>query len=364
MKLDEMEVFHGCFRHVAVHFEHYILVFSGFCSLNRIHCSHHKIWMYNLYTEQWRACELSRHEIAPRDNADACAVRVGEAVYMFGGLRSYNLNNFGNDLWQLSKSPDGLFSWYKINITNRAKKPSGRIRCSGWEYDRMVWIFGGHGDRPTGFLNYHGDFTDDIPYAAYNNQLLCFNPSSVEWMDVKCFGSVPTPRSQHSTTIIRDKVWLYGGKFTSIHELYCLSMCSFEWTQIQTGNPQDLHFTSISAISDTMLILHGKNIVSDTTETWVIDLLTSMWKQYSRKKDHPRMHHTGHKSINNNVIIIGGRNWVTNGHCNYAATFDMMLEPRSLQQLAMQTIFKHKDVLPWKHLPKTLTTRLGITENE
>ena len=367
MKSDEIEEFHGRYSHVSVHFEHYILVFSG-RDLNHQSCSHHTIWMHNLYTKEWRACELSKSEIAPPPTAGACAVRVGEAVYMFGGIRlnkAPGLSAYYNDVWQLGRSQDGLFFWCKIKIIDSAKMPSPRVDHSGWEYDGMVWTFGGHGDPSVGFLNDHGDFTDHNPLVTFNNQLLCFNPSSDEWMVLKCFGSVPRPRSQHSTTILRDKVWMYGGhdltRITArFNELYHLSMRSFEWTQIQTGNPQGLFFSSLTAISDTMLLLHGENQVSTTSESWVIDLLTQTWKQYTREKDPPRLHHTGHTSINNNVIIIGG----SNRSYDCTATFYVMLEPRSLQQLTMQIIFKHKDVLPLKYLPKTLTTRLGIAEIE
>ena len=86
MKLDEIEAFKGRHSHVAVHFEHYILVFSGRDLDSDQLCSNHKIWMYNLHTEQWRPCELSGREIVPSPAVGACAVRVGQFVYTFGGL--------------------------------------------------------------------------------------------------------------------------------------------------------------------------------------------------------------------------------------------------------------------------------------
>ena len=49
---------------------------------------------------------------------------------------------------------------------------------------------------------------------------------------------------------------------------------------------------------------------------------------------------------------------------DYNTTFHVMLEPRTLQQLAVQTIFNYKDELPWKRLPKIIMARIGITENE
>ena len=233
---DEIEEFHGRHSHVAVHFGHYILVFNGRHLMTGQPCSNHKIWMYNLYTQQWRACEVPKSENAPLPAVNACAVRVGEFVYMFGGLRLYEspgLNGYLNDLWQLSRSPDGLFSWCKINITDSAKTPSPRADHSRWEYNGMVLTFGGHGNSPAGFISDYGDFTGS-QLTVSNNQLLCFKPSSAEWVNLKCFGSVPTSRTGHSIASLRDKAWLYGGhEFTThFYDLYHISMCSLTWTHI------------------------------------------------------------------------------------------------------------------------------------
>ena len=40
-----------------------------------------------------------------------------------------------------------------------------------------------------------------------------------------------------------------------------------------------------------------------------------------------------------------------------------MLEPKSLQQLAMKTIYDKQDALPWKRLPTKLIAQLGLYEN-
>ena len=64
--------------------------------------------------------------------------------------------------------------------------------------------------------------------------------------------------------------------------------------------------------------------------------------------------------MNKSVTIIGGitANEATNQ--SYTSTLHVMLEPKSLQQLAMKTIYSHQTVLPWKHLPKMLIASLGL----
>ena len=44
-------------------------------------------------------------------------------------------------------------------------------------------------------------------------------------------------------------------------------------------------------------------------------------------------------------------------------TFHIMLESKSLQQLAMKTIYDKQDALPYKHLPTKLIAQLGLCEN-
>ena len=48
----------------------------------------------------------------------------------------------------------------------------------------------------------------------------------------------------------------------------------------------------------------------------------------------------------------------------YKPIFHVLTEPKSLQQLAMQTLCKHHTALPWKCLPRKLTKLLDIQETE
>ena len=63
-------------------------------------------------------------------------------------------------------------------------------------------------------------------------------------------------------------------------------------------------------------------------------------------------------------IITGGGKDPQESQDDYTTTFHVMLAPKSLQQLAIQNVFKHKNVLPWKCLPQKLKTYLGLTESD
>ena len=356
--------------HLAVNMDHYILVFGGGLLKGQEYIPlYHKfkplnvIWMYNLYTEQWRKHTIPHTQTVPTGRCYACAVVIHSDVYMFGGSTPTGSRCITNALWKLAVGSAGLFVWNKIVMTNDETTPSPRHFHTGWEHAEKMWIFGGYGSSPDGFLHEHGDFVQ-----CRNNQLLCFNPSNEEWTNPQYYGRVPEPRKGHATTKCQDKVWLYGGfDYTgkAFHDLHELNMHSYTWTIIETQQmqPRAYAFCTMSMMSENKLVLHGgkDNDWKRLSDTWILDLETETWKQYS--SDTPRASHTGSQGINNSVIIIGG--FLGNSNMDphqsmYKNIFHVLIEPKSLQQLAMQKICKHHTVLPWKRLPRKLTMLLDI----
>ena len=140
-----------------------------------------------------------------------------------------------------------------------------------------MWVFGGVGDCPTGYLDDHGEFIDCL---GQNNQLLRFDPWTNIWTNPKCFGTIPSPRYGHSTAVIRDNVWLfggYGGDLCAPDDLFEFDTCICTWTQIRPAGigPQGRSHSSFSVVSDTQLILHGGvTILPEKTfsDTWILDL--------------------------------------------------------------------------------------------
>ena len=144
-------------------------------------------------------------------------------------------------------------------------------------------------------------------------------------------------------------------------------MASLVWTQIQTGytKPPGRYLCSLTAISDSKLLIHGGSdgTHNGVNDTWILDIPSQTWRQYTSGQDYPREWHSGLAGINDSVMIIRGI--IQLEHCKtYGTTFHIMLEPRTLQQLAMQTIYAHRRSIPWKHLPPKLIARFGFSENE
>ena len=89
-------------------------------------------------------------------------------------------------------------------------------------------------------------------------------------------------------------------------------------------------------------------------------VILGSWRKHTSGKDHGRFNHTGLSGLSSGVIIFGGFMDGKDTCGVYNDIFHVMLEPKRLQQLAMQVIHKHLDDLPWKLLPVKLISLLGL----
>ena len=333
------------------------------------------VWSYNLYTEEWRNHEIPDTSCAPEPFHGAVAAVIAKTIYTFGGRNSNN-STIRNKLWTLSRSKGGLFTWSECHC--KGKLPTPRAGHTGWEYSGKLWVFAGKGPSPDlddDYLNDHGD-SEGFKNFAFNNQLLCFHPSIELWTNPQCSGSVPTPRSDHASTIISDIVWLFGGcnhNGDYLGDMYELKMNSLTWSQIETVQPLQPHptaraFCTLTAVTYDKLVLHGGCVeyqpgmrTTVVNDTWIMDLASHSWRQFTSREDHTRKCHTGSTGLNN-VIIIGGYNEFDITYYKvWNNTLNVMLGPKSLQQVAMQAIHKHRNKLPVDCLPKKLLSLLGIS---
>ena len=330
------------------------------------------IWLYNPYIERWRKYEIPCGQIAPSTRKQSCAVVIGAEIYLFAG-RVLKLECNTNDLWKLTRTENGCFRWREVEYQQDARLPCPRHSHSGFEYAKSLWIFGGHARLSMdGYLSDHGDIM-----AYYTNQLLCYNPRTQTWTNPQCFGDVPSPRIDPGIAIMKDKAWLFGGR-SRIHgmldDFFELDILSRTWTEIQTGQtkPERCHLPCFIAISDRQLLLHGGyNHECTFHDTWIMDLSSHTWKKLPVEVKVTRYHemyyptHLGCcRVVNKNVVIFGDLTRNKDPNQRNISTFHVMLEPRSLQQLAMKLIYSLRDVIPWQRLPRKLISQLGLSECE
>ena len=306
----------GICGHAAVQQGHCIFVFGGQYwddgYLQRL--EFRNIWMYNLYTEEWQKQVITGRR--PSRRRCPSATVIGSNIYMFGGML---LNRGTNALWKLTRTPTGCFAWHEIKPKSDKKSPSPRYGHSAWEFSSKLWMFGGcdlglHLIDQSDYLNDYGDFSI---HGLENNQVLCFDPSCQEWTNPPSFGDIPGPRSGHDTSIIRDKVWLLAGctnVIESLNDLYELDMRSLTWTMIENTvlKPYYDGYCTLTAITKNQLVMHyGKSKTNEhcNINTWILDLSSMSWREYSTSDDtdyNPRCSHTF--LIDNHVRLHSSQN--------------------------------------------------------
>ena len=351
---------------IAVRQKHCVVVF---CSSVKDHYLHSQlrlvVWTYNLYTEEWRKHMTPMWKTTYKSFPTylTCGVAVGDVIYAY---EAYQNNS---NIWKLTRHEFGGFLWdrilpqkYFLNKIMKLKCPSPRKHSSCWEHGGKLWLFGGEDlEVQDGYLNDYGHYDD---YCS--NQLFKFDPAVEDWTNLQCFGDVPSPRAGHATAALDNKVWLYGGDSASeqFHDLFEFDMQSLIWTQIQTGQPKpgSRFFFTLNVTTDCKLVVHGGYPSKDyTKETLIMDLQSQTWRTYTSAKAEPRSLHTSTLGLNNDVIVFGGEYGDERcGTCCDGLITKVMLEPKNLQQLSIQMVYRHKSELPVHCLPKKLTKLMTI----
>ena len=169
------EIEHPLCRHSAVYLDNYTIIFGGI-NKNNEPISARLIWMYNLYTEEWRKHAIPDTSAAPEPFSRAVAAVISGTIYTFGGIYADACDKT-NELWTLTRAKPGCFTWSFIKPECKRKSLSPRSSHSGWEYAGNLWIFGGAGPSLEGYLNDHGT-TAGLSMFTNNNQLLYYNPNT------------------------------------------------------------------------------------------------------------------------------------------------------------------------------------------
>ena len=367
------ESLEGRIDHVAVNLGHFIIVFGGTME-DDTPLSLREIWMYNCYTEQGMKYVVPLSKQAPPATWRACAVTINSHIYMFGGRAQTSENwEYTNALWKLSRMQSGKFEWKQIKYQSKNQSPSPRSEPAGWNYEENLWIFGGEGPTPDGYLYDKGYFDD----RGENDQLLRFDISCKKWTSPECFGNTPFPRARPATTIIEERVWLIGGYSCSVVDpfdvLYELDMHSLVWTEITTGHPHPAEHKdcTLTAITNHQLVFHGcftnYSECAVFTFSWILDLQSMTWTKHPHKitdrEECCRSSYTCTLAFSGKVMVVGGMHYddandfpdcPPHTHQN----IHMMLEPKTLKQLAVKTIYNNRDTCPLDNLPRKLTSLL------
>ncbi|XP_015930466.1 kelch domain-containing protein 2 [Parasteatoda tepidariorum] len=293
--------------HVAVSFEKYMLVWGGYTEnpelLTNTYFSGAEIWIYSCVSEKWYLKPCLSYQYPPGMSGSA-AVVIDDCLYIFGGY-GYDGEGCTNKLYRLDLE---TFFWEQLKPEGSLPTPVDKM--AGWEYNRKFYIFGGFGDPASHefqFVFYH------LLYRGWTNQFFEYDPKTNRWTSPKCTGELPCARAAHAATVMKDKVYVFGGRHDAhrLNDLHCLDMTTMRWSgelSIKGPVPQGRSWHSLTALAHGYLILYGgfsQNNVA-LSDCWMFDTHAQIWQPIDLPFKKPRLWHCAVLSVYNEVLIYGG----------------------------------------------------------
>uniref|UniRef100_A0A8B9JX79 Zgc:163014 n=1 Tax=Astyanax mexicanus TaxID=7994 RepID=A0A8B9JX79_ASTMX len=184
-----------------------------------------------------------------------------KVVYVYGGLRD---GQRYSDIYALD-----TLTWKWKLIKAKGNVPSLAYH-SATVYGGELYIFGGlHPSRGPGG-------------KACSNALYIFNPEHELWYQPIVEGDRPLPRFGHSTTLLQDKLVIFGGQKTAayLNDLHVLDLGFMEYTAVKYENmpPLARGFHAALPVSDNrVLISGGCSALGALQDLHLFNLDTSSW---------------------------------------------------------------------------------------
>ena len=141
--------------------------------------------------------------------------------------------------------------------------------------------------------------------------------------------------------------------------MFELDMHSAIWSQIEsTGlRPNYQLNTSLIPVTVKHLVFYGDS------EGWgftrIFDVEAHRWNEHKPQNVAYDQDHTGMTGLHGSAVILG--EFYHSGKGTYHPVITVRLEPKSLQQLAMQMIYQNVDRTLWKMLPNKLKCKMGTS---
>ena len=315
------------------------------------------IFNYNRHSGLWRKCVIPASHPAPRARSGADFAVIGGDIYLFGGL----FKNFSrtNDLWKLTLNVKGCYQWIEIKVKEKSQSPCPRASHLVWEYDGKLWSYGGNADAHDGYLNNYGRFRaiDEFHFAI--EQTVCFDPETKQWTDVQFSGTMPEASDSLAGVRINNTLWIFY-----LEDLYNLDLSSLQWRKVTMGNPKpsSRNFCSLTKIGEDAIVLHGGMpsnfpyavVLSDNV--WYLNLSSMTWSQ--KPSDNVTVDDILPKEERlNYVLTVWG--WTEiRGNVNSLRPLCQARRVKTLQDIALTCIDKHRRSLPLNALPKALQEKI------
>ena len=135
------------------------------------------------------------------------------------------------------------------------------------------------------------------------------------------------------------------------------------WTEVEIKEQILSGPCSLTAVTDTQLVLYFTPNHGNSSTALIFDTLSLSWKHTTIENPPCTYNYTSTTGFNQSVIIMGGECLNHPGRtCNAICKFSLILERKSLQHLAICTIYQHITELSLTELPKKLVCKIMGTE--
>jgi len=122
-----------------------------------------------------------------------------------------------------------------------------------------------------------------IPDREYLNDTWELNTETMDWKELKCQGEIPAGRLGHTANLVNNKMYVFGGYDGESlrNELFVLDLETCQWTEVKDpeGNgptPRSQHSSAV--LGDKMIIFGGYDS-EEQNDVFVFDTETQEWAE-------------------------------------------------------------------------------------
>eukprot|EP00038_Savillea_parva_P012680 m.206285 g.206285 ORF g.206285 m.206285 type:complete len:508 (-) comp23286_c0_seq1:153-1676(-) len=256
------------------------------------------MWHLDVASRSWSECDTVEKNALPTRTGHAAVTDCANGkVYVFGGAK---YKRFFTDLHEL----DVATGEWGLVAPLSGKAPTCSYHSIAL-FRGEILVFGGVHPRP--------DPTPDV----CSNELHVFNLAQRNWYQPPLNGTLPTPRSGHSATLIGDTLVIFGGwdqPHAIYNDVYTIDLTLMESAKLDVSgdvpSPRSWHAAvSLPCADKRLVLIHGglDNDIVALGSAHVLDLDKQRWYDVSTLFSFaPRAGHTVVQSTEDQSLIFWG----------------------------------------------------------